>query len=207
MTGGDALAERAVLTRALAERQRAVLEELELTRLLEEVELPLVDVLAEMERAGVKLDVDTVRTIASRVASGGERARTRDLGPGRARSSRSAPRSSSGRSSSSASACRRSGAARPGSRPTRGCSRRSAHEHEIVPKIETWRELTKLKSTYLDAFPELLGADGRLRTTFSQTTAATGRLSSTNPNLQNIPIRTELGREIRACFVAEEGTV
>ena len=65
--GGDRLAERAVLTRALAERQRAVLEELGLTRLLEEVELPLVDVLAEMERAGVKLDVKTVRAIAARV--------------------------------------------------------------------------------------------------------------------------------------------
>ena len=65
--------------------------------------------------------------------------------------------------------------------------------------------MTKLKSTYLDAFPELVANDGRLHTTFSQTTAATGRLSSTNPNLQNIPIRTEQGREIRACFVAEAG--
>jgi DNA polymerase-1 len=79
------------------------------------------------------------------------------------------------------------------------------HEHEIVPAIEEWREVTKLKSTYLDAFPELIGADGRLHTTFNQTAATTGRLSSTNPNLQNIPIRTEQGREIRACFVAEPG--
>ena len=79
------------------------------------------------------------------------------------------------------------------------------HEHPIIPAIEEWREVTKLKSTYLDAFPELIGADGRLHTTFNQTAAATGRLSSTNPNLQNIPIRTEQGREIRACFVAEEG--
>ena len=79
------------------------------------------------------------------------------------------------------------------------------HEHEIVPAIEEWREVTKLKSTYLDAFPELIGPDGRLHTTFNQTAATTGRLSSTNPNLQNIPIRTEQGREIRACFVAEDG--
>jgi len=78
-------------------------------------------------------------------------------------------------------------------------------EHEIIPMIEEWRELTKLKSTYLDAFPSLLGDDGRLRTTFNQVAAATGRLSSQNPNLQNIPIRTERGREIRACFVAEDG--
>ncbi|MEA2368511.1 MAG: polymerase, partial [Thermoleophilaceae bacterium] len=71
--------------------------------------------------------------------------------------------------------------------------------------IEQWRELSKLKSTYLDALPELVDEGGRLHTTFNQTATTTGRLSSTDPNLQNIPIRTELGREIRACFVAAEG--
>ena len=78
-------------------------------------------------------------------------------------------------------------------------------EHPIVEKVERWRELTKLKSTYLDSLPELVDSNSRLHTTFNQVTAATGRLSSTNPNLQNIPIRSEVGRPVRACFVAGEG--
>ncbi|MGI8945648.1 MAG: DNA polymerase I [Thermoleophilaceae bacterium] len=201
--GGEP-ARLAVLTRALAERQRATLSELDLARLLIEVELPLVEVLVEMERAGVRLDVGAVRSIATRVDEralalereiwelAGEEftiGSPQQLGPilfdklGLSRKRR-------GKTGFSTDA-------------------RVLHairgEHEIVPKIETWRELTKLKSTYLDALPLLLGPDGRLHTTFNQTAATTGRLSSTNPNLQNIPIRTELGREIRACFVAEEG--
>jgi DNA polymerase-1 len=78
-------------------------------------------------------------------------------------------------------------------------------DHEIVPAIEEWRELTKLVNTYLGPLPTLIGEDGRLHTTINQTVAATGRLSTTNPNLQSIPIRTELGREIRSAFVAEPG--
>jgi DNA polymerase I len=75
-----------------------------------------------------------------------------------------------------------------------------------VQKVLEYRQLTKLKSTYIDALPRLC-RNGRLHTSFNQTVAATGRLSSTNPNLQNIPIRTELGREIRSAFVAAPGTL
>src|SRR3954468_121643 len=78
-------------------------------------------------------------------------------------------------------------------------------EHEIVRVLEEWRELTKLVNTYLGPLPTLLGEDGRLHTHFNQGVAATGRLSTSNPNLQAIPIRTELGREIRSAFVAETG--
>ena len=79
-------------------------------------------------------------------------------------------------------------------------------EHEIVEVIEEWRELSKLINTYLGPLPQLISErDGRLHTTFNQAAASTGRLSTTNPNLQAIPIRTELGREIRSAFVAEPG--
>jgi DNA polymerase-1 len=78
-------------------------------------------------------------------------------------------------------------------------------EHEIIGLISDYRELTKLKSTYIDALPKLVAPDGRLHTSYDQLGTTTGRLSSKNPNLQNIPIKTELGREIRKAFVAEEG--
>ena len=81
-----------------------------------------------------------------------------------------------------------------------------AADHPVVAKVLEYRQLTKLKGTYVDALPELIRpTTGRLHTSFNQAGAATGRLSSSNPNLQNIPIRTELGREIRAAFVPEEG--
>ena len=83
-----------------------------------------------------------------------------------------------------------------------------AEEHEVPRLVLEYRQLTKLKSTYVDALPALIrSGSGRVHTTFGQTGTATGRLSSTNPNLQNIPIRTELGREIRAAFIAESGYV
>ena len=83
-----------------------------------------------------------------------------------------------------------------------------AAQHPLPAKIIEYREISKLKSTYVDALPKLVHPEtGRLHTSFSQTTAATGRLSSSDPNLQNIPIRTELGREIRAAFVAEKGKI
>lgn len=81
-----------------------------------------------------------------------------------------------------------------------------SEQHEIARKVLEFRQLSKLKGTYVDALPALIDAvDGRVHTSFNQTGAATGRLSSSNPNLQNIPIKTELGREIRAAFIPREG--
>ncbi|HEX9503476.1 MAG TPA: DNA polymerase I [Patescibacteria group bacterium] len=79
--------------------------------------------------------------------------------------------------------------------------------HPVIDLIFEYREFTKLKSTYVDALPELVAKDGRVHTTYSQTISASGRLSSLNPNLQNIPIRTELGNEVRKAFVANKGKV
>src|SRR5690606_18815026 len=80
--------------------------------------------------------------------------------------------------------------------------------HEVPRLVLRWREIQKLKGTYADALPALVDpATGRVHTTFNQAVAATGRLSSSDPNLQNIPIRTPLGREIRAAFIAEPGHV
>ncbi|MDR9417329.1 MAG: DNA polymerase, partial [Gracilimonas sp.] len=81
-----------------------------------------------------------------------------------------------------------------------------AVKYEMPSLILEYRQLAKLKSTYVDAIPELVNEEtGRVHTEFNQSVAATGRLASSNPNLQNIPIRTERGREMRKAFVAEEG--
>jgi len=202
--GEDPLAEQSVLTYALAGRQRSELDELHLMRLFDDVELPLVDVLVEMEREGIKLDVAQVREISTRVTAQAQQLE-REIWELAGEEFTIGSPQQLGTILFEKLGLSRKRRGKTGFSTDARVLQAIRAEHEIIPKIETWRELTKLASTYLDAFPLLLGEDGRLRTTFSQTTAATGRLSSTNPNLQNIPIRTELGREIRACFVAEAG--
>jgi DNA polymerase-1 len=197
-------AEQAVLVHALAAHQRDTLDELGLTRLLEEIELPLVEVLVEMERAGVRLDVERVREIATRIGDEATALERRIWDAAEEEFTIGSPQQLAEILFTKLELSKKRRGKTGFSTDARVLAA-IRHEHEIIPMIEEWRELTKLKSTYLDAFPSLLGDDGRLRTTFSQVTAATGRLSSSNPNLQNIPVRTERGREIRACFVAEDG--
>src|SRR4051795_7017408 len=202
----DLQAQRAGLVHELAARQREQIRERGLEPLLREIELPLVRVLRETEKAGIRLDVRRLEESATRIRADADRLEREiwelageefmigspqqlaevlfvKLGLSRKR------RGKTGFSTDARVL-----------QAIRG-------EPPITPKIERFRELTKLVQTYLDALPAYIAEDGRIHTTFLQVNAATGRLASINPNLQNIPIRTETGREIRACFIADPGNV
>ncbi len=200
----DPTAADALLLQALAGWQREQIRGRGLTDLLLEVELPLVRVLRAMELAGCKLDTDRLQEISNRVKSEADSLEREIFELAGTEFMLGSPRQLEevlfGKLGLS-----RKRRGKTGYSTDARVLQAIRHEHPVIPRIERWRELTKLAQTYLDALPQLLGSDGRLHTTFNQTAATTGRLSSNNPNLQNIPIRTELGREIRSCFVAEEG--
>ena len=202
--GGDGIAERAVVTRVLAERQRDELEKEGLTRLFEEVELPLVDVLVDLQRAGVKLDTGRLAAISTDVQQQVEQLEREIHELAGTEFTIGSPQQL-GEILFDKLGLSKKRRGKTGFSTDARVLQAIRDEHEIVPKVERWRELSKLKSTYLDALPLLVDNRSRLHTTFNQTATTTGRLSSTDPNLQNIPIRTELGREIRQCFVAEAG--
>jgi DNA polymerase-1 len=177
-----------------------------LTDLMNEVELPLVRILRDMEKAGSKLDTVRLKEISDRVKAEADALEREIFELTGEEFMLGSPKQLEevlfGKLGLS-----RKRRGKTGYSTDARVLQAIREEHEVIPKIERWRELTKLAQTYLDALPGLLGPDGRLHTTFNQTAATTGRLSSNNPNLQNIPIRTPLGREIRACFVAEPGNL
>jgi DNA polymerase I len=198
-------AEEARLVAALADHQRPRIEELGLEQLLREVELPLVGVLAAMEREGLKLDAKRLADVG---AGFGERIDTleKEIYELAEEEFTIGSPQQVGRVLFEKLGLTRKRRGKTGFSTDARVLAQIRDEHPIVEKIEQWRELTKLKNTYLDSLPELIDpGTGRVHTTFNQASTTTGRLSSTNPNLQNIPIRTEIGRPVRACFVAEEG--
>jgi DNA polymerase-1 len=197
--------EEARLVAELTELQRPRLAEWGLEELLREVELPLVDVLAAMEREGVKLDAKRLAEIGKGFADEIAKLESEIYKLAGHEFTIGSPQQVAQVLFEELELTRKRRGKTGFSTDARVLAQ-IRDEHEIVPKIESWRELTKLKSTYLDTLPELIDPEtGRIHTTFNQAATTTGRLSSTNPNLQNIPIRTELGRPLRSCFVAERG--
>jgi DNA polymerase-1 len=200
-----ALVRHASASLRLAGPMRQRITERSLDPLYREIELPLTEVLAGMEDAGVKIDTYRMGEITARLADRLEELETRAhelageefmLGSTQqvARILFEVLGLTSGRKG------------KTGYSTESRVLRSIRGEHEIVAVIEEWREYSKLLNTYLGPLPELISPDdGRLHTTFNQAVASTGRLSTTNPNLQAIPIRTELGREIRSAFVTEPG--
>jgi DNA polymerase-1 len=203
------LPEAADIAGRLATALRREVEEAGLIKLYEEVDLRLVPVLARMEHAGVKIDRAALADMSARLEREIEAKAKEIYQCAGCEFNISSPKQlgdvlfnklnlpkpvkyGKGKTISTAVDVLEGLAA----------------EHDVPRLVLEYRQLTKLKSTYVDALPALLNpASGRLHTTFGQTGTATGRLSSANPNLQNIPIRTELGREIRAAFTAEPGHV
>jgi DNA polymerase-1 len=201
----ETLVRRAASTLALVKPLHERIEALELLPLYRDVELPLSLVLRAMEDAGVKIDTYRMGEITARLADQVEEleARAQELAgePFLLGSTQQVARILFEKLGLAAGRKGKTGYSTD-SRVLRAI--RDAHP--IVPVIEEWREYSKLLNTYLGPLPELISADdARLHTTFNQTVAATGRLSTSNPNLQSIPIRTELGRTIRSAFIAEPG--
>jgi len=175
-------------------------------KVFREIEMPLVPVLERMEAAGLLLDRDHLAALAKRMAA--ERARLeRDVWD-------AAGRQFAIGSPKQLQAVLFDELGLPPGRKTKtgystdeGVLSELAAEHRIAGLVLEWRELSKLKSTYVDVLPAMADAGGRVHTRFNQAVASTGRLSSSDPNLQNIPVRTELGREIRRAFVAPPGSL
>jgi DNA polymerase I len=202
----DPLAAEAVLLRALAGWQREQIAERGLEGVMADIELPLVVVLREMELLGVRLNVERLAAITERVHSEID-ALERDIFALAETEFVIASPQQLGEILFEKLGLSRKRRGKTGFSTDARVLQSIRSEHEIVPKIERWRELSTLIKTYLDVLPEMVDERSRIHTTFLQAVAQTGRLSSTNPNMQNVPIRTPLGREIRGCFEAEEGSV
>ena len=189
----------------IAQLQRKGIEEGGLEKLMDDVEMPLIEVLASMEQNGVLLDQKRLADIGEGFEQRIETLQAEIFELAGHEFTIGSPQQLAEVLFDELGLTKKRRGKTGFSTDARVLSQ-IREEHPIVEKVEQWRELTKLKNTYLDALPELIDPDsGRLHTTFNQTATATGRLSSTNPNLQNIPIRTEEGRPIRSCFVAPRG--
>jgi DNA polymerase-1 len=201
--------ERVEIARRMAEAMRRELEAGSLAKVYTEIEAPLVPVLLRMEEAGILLDTGYLKAMSVELGA--------EIAGLEGEIYKAAGETFNLNSPQQLGVILFEKMGLPALKKTQKTKSYSTgaetleelarREYPIAQLLLRYRELTKLKSTYIDALPELVGADGRIHTRFNQAVAATGRLSSTNPNLQNIPVRTELGQRIRRAFVAPPGQV
>jgi DNA polymerase-1 len=201
-----ALVRHAEAARRLAPQLRARLREWGSEALYDDVELPLTVVLADMEQAGIRIDAYRMGEITARLVERVEELEAQAF-------ELAGEEFQLGSTQQLARILFEKLGLTAGRKGKTGYStdarvlRAIRDDHPLVPVVEEWRELTKLLNTYLLPLPTLIDpATERLHTTINQAVAATGRLSTTSPNLQSIPVRTELGRRIRSAFVAGDGT-
>ncbi|MDX1762903.1 MAG: DNA polymerase I [bacterium] len=198
-------AEDAEITYALYELLAPRLEEQNLDGLFHEIEVPLISVLARMEQTGVRIDTDFLGVMSREIGDDLDRLKKKIYGL-------AGEEFNINSTQQLARILFTKLKIKPVKKTKTGFStnvevlQKLAEEHELPREILEYRSLNKLKSTYVDALPKLVHPEtGRVHTSFNQTVTATGRLSSSDPNLQNIPIRTPLGKKIRQAFVAEPG--
>jgi DNA polymerase-1 len=207
-TGERQLPEQAAAIRVLAATMRGDVEAINATEIYRTVDLPLVPVLLEMERAGVRIDVNVLTHLAKDLDQEMRELSEKIFEQAGQNFNLNSPKQlgdvlfnkmklpkplkyGKGKVVSTA----------------QDVLEDLAQHHPVPAQVLAYRQLAKLKSNYVDSLPLLADNEGRVHTTFNQVGTATGRLSSTNPNLQNIPIKTEKGREIRAAFIAAPGRV
>lgn len=197
-------AEVADLTAQIVPELRKRIDEKDLNGIYHDIELPLVPLLYQMERAGIRVDLNVLAELSHHLGAELEKLTTKICGmAGREFNINSPKQVAECFEAMNIVSGRKTSTGRVST--SKAVLEELALTHELPRLIIEYRELEKLKSVYTDALPHQVAADGRIHGQLNQTVAATGRLSSSDPNLQNIPIRTELGRRIRRAFVAEKG--
>jgi DNA polymerase-1 len=200
------VAGQAAMLGSLADWQRSEIVDRGLQPVMEQIEMPLIRVLRELELAGVRLNVPRLQGVATRVREEIAALEEDIFLLAKEEFVIGSPQQL-GEILFAKLGLSRKRRGKTGFSTDARVLQAIRQEHDIVPKIERWRELSTLIKTYLDVLPQLVDDESRIHTTFLQAVAQTGRLSSTNPNLQNVPIRTPLGREIRGCFEAAPGNL
>jgi DNA polymerase-1 len=199
--------ERADLPLSLSVGLHEDLDREKLERVYRDLEAPLIPVLADLERAGVKVDAAALGSLGARMQRELDELAARIYELAGCEFNINSPKQLGEVlfTRLNLQSAKRTGKTRVVS-TAQDVLEELAQTHEVPSLVLKWRSVQKLKGTYVDALPALVNpATGRVHTTFNQAVAATGRLSSSDPNLQNIPVRTALGREIRSAFVAEPG--